>query len=206
MAGEAYLPRISLTPGHHLLGLAYDVHGHLLQLLAPLQLKRHHPPLLGFGGERRITEGLGIGVTQDLHAIGRNTRRNGERTSEVAAGEDYRGDGSNAFRGIVLLHQLVDGGGILESGVTLLPGLNQRPRKLFLVPGQVGLTPEEWRDGQASARHLITLHRQVDLAAAGVTRDELEVRSHGLLEHLAQEIAVAARAGVTQLGRGHPSS
>ena len=73
--------------------------------------------------------------------------------------------------------------------------------EVLLVPTIEGLAAEMRRDGHAAAFHFALLYGNVDLAAAGITEDGIDLDPKGVFENFRDQIVRAGGAGGAAFSR-----
>ena len=92
----------------------------------------------------------------------------------------------------VLVHQFENRRRLRQARVAFAAGLKEMAHKVGLAPGVIGLAAEEGFDGKSAAVNFAAFDAEIDVGAAGIAGDDVELGADGFLE---QFWIIGVRAG-----------
>src|SRR5262249_56060509 len=113
-----------------------------------------------------------------------HSRGTDDGPAEIAGREHYSSKPFRCVRGLICIHQLINGRNIGQLWIALGPALGQGTNKSVLNPRPGRLTPHTDRNCSSAALHLSFLNRQVHISATAVTNYHLKFNPEPLLEEL----------------------
>src|SRR6185295_9982328 len=93
-------------------------------------------------------------------------------SSKLTRAEHYRNDAAPKIGGFEFIHEIAEQRRIWQARILLVAGLQQYSDKVFFAPGVIGLAREVRGRGKRTANDFVAFRRQINLIAAGVTRDD----------------------------------